>query len=139
MNRTSHLIQCEVGGGPGEPACESGTALSTRFVEQSLFELWRYRLERVHQLTVQNLRPCIWMKIAQAHNWPDHMASRTNVIRAVFSKLDQDTGTELKQARYFEQRHYNRLKLLVGGQIFDEIPGAPKVTLDMGVVISQPS
>lgn len=127
MNRTSQLIQCQVG--------ESGSSLTTRFVEQELFELWRHRLEAMHHLTIRDPQPCVWMRIADAHDWPEHFGDRANVVRASFEKANEDSGATLRQTRYFEQRHYNRLKLLVGGQIFEDVSGTPDVSLEMGVVI----
>ena len=127
MNKHQHLIECLVG--PDE------SNLSKRFIDADQFELWQYRLRHHHKLRVYKPVSCLWMSTEEAKDWPANMGEQQPVTRMVFANTNQ-FGARLEQVRYFEANQSARLKTLVGGQLFGELPNTPWVEEQMGVVVS---
>ena len=113
MNR-ANLIQCYVG--------EHANDATVRFIEQDIFELWRYRIEQTHHLNIYRCQPCLWVPAIESKDLPysnpgfEHM--RTAVVKTTFDQNDPASGAHCEQVRYFEASHFVRLKHLVGAQVF---------------------
>ncbi|MEM7100741.1 MAG: hypothetical protein AAF541_20935 [Pseudomonadota bacterium] len=113
MNR-ANLIQCYVG--------ETRSDATVRFVEQDIFELWRYRVEHVHHLQIFDPHSCLWVPQPESnrlpHAGPGFVNLRTAVVKTFFDQTDPVSGACCSQVRYFEAGQFIRLKHLVGAQVF---------------------